>query len=315
MNSMMADEKEPISHSAPSSPPKIPYAPLPPRDPPPTYETIVSLLSGQNNIRLPDDPPSLYPPSSHHVQNSPPSFRPSKTKGGHTRSLSSSSMSNFRAMNWFPFSSASVAPLAPNNEVRTTVLNLVRDLVQEHSSGSPAALGILQSCAEACNSHSVSLAEILQDKFIESHSPLYWAIVKRRQRDLHEDANDPAEPDLLDALLKQASPLNADTATELRQACLAISDHSMFQRLCILPQFTAASSADKVILGATLPPDDVTVELGPGNEGAFAVDFQIFQFHKRMMVSREIKHEFVARSTYLFAFFILLSKSNFYSHR
>lgn len=289
----MTNEKEPISDSAP----------FPPRDPLPTYETLVSLFNGQNNIRLPDDPPSLYPSSSHHVQNSPPSFRPSSvTKGGHARSLSSSTMQNFR--DWFPFSSSApvASTLAPvrksNNEVRTTVLNLVRDLVQEHGSGSPAALGILQSCAEACNSHSVSLAEILQDKFIESHSPLYWAIVKSRQPDLHEDTNDPAEPDLLDALLRQASPLNADTVTELRQACLAISDHSMFQRLCILPQFTAASGADKVILGATLPPDDVTVELVPGNEGAFAVNFQIFQFHKRMMVSREIKHEFVARSTF-----------------
>ena len=59
----------------------------------------------------------------------------------------------------------------------------------------------------------------------------------------------------------------------------------MFQRLRILPQFTATSDADKVILGAILlAPDDVTVELGPGNEGAFAVNIQ---FHKCIV------HEFV----------------------
>ena len=61
----------------------------------------------------------------------------------------------------------------------------------------------------------------------------------------------------------------------------------MFQRLRSLPQFTATSDADKVILGAILSPDDVTVELGPGNEGAFAVNIQIFQFHKCIV------HEFV----------------------
>jgi hypothetical protein len=59
------------------------------------------------------------------------------------------------------------------------VLGLVRDLVQDHSSGSPAALGILQSCADACASHSVSFSAILQENFIENHTPLYWAIVKR----------------------------------------------------------------------------------------------------------------------------------------
>jgi hypothetical protein len=201
-------------------------------------------------------------------------------------------------MNWFPFSSSSVTTppsRKSNNEVRTTVLHLVRDLVLEHSSGSPAALGILQSCAEACNSHNVSLSDILQEKFIESHSPLYWAIVKRRQLETTEDLTD---PDLLDALLKRSAPLDGDTVLELRQACMATSDHSMFQRLSILPHFTTTSAVDRVILGTTLP-DDVTVELGSGNDGAFAVHLHLFQFHKRMMLSSEITHEFIARSIYI----------------
>jgi len=80
-----------------------------------------------------------------------------------------------------------------------TVLNLVRDLVP----------GRLQPPASyrACNSHNVSISEILQEKFIESHSSLYWAIVKRRQPDAHDDLGDPTEPDLLDALIRQSSPL------------------------------------------------------------------------------------------------------------
>ena len=46
-----------------------------------------------------------------------------------------------------------------------------------------------------------------------------------------------------------------------------------------------------IILGSTLPPDDIAVELGPGKDGAFSVDFQLYQFHKRTMASREIKHD------------------------
>jgi len=56
------------------------------------------------------------------------------------------------------------------------------------------------------------------------------------QPDAHEDHPvDPTEPDLLDALIKQLSPLDADTVSELRQACLATSGHSTFRRLSILP--------------------------------------------------------------------------------
>lgn len=45
-----------------------------------------------------------------------------------------------------------------------------------------------------------------------------------------------------------------------------------------------------------MPLDEVTVEIGPGSEGAFAANFQIHQFHKRMMISKEIVLEFIARN-------------------
>ena len=316
----MSNEKESLSSDTISPSPPFPPLPPPLREAPPAYESllITSLLIPQNRIRLPEDPPLTISSTNHHIHTRP-SNPPSRA--GHTRSLSSSSLSSLKGKVWFPFSSTSSSSAAsslrkPNNEVRTTVLNLVRDLsVQGDSSSrsSPAALGILQSCAEACRAHAVSLSAILQDKFIESHSPLYWAIVKRPHEDNGDDDNNDNNPDgpkLLDALLKQASPLNADTVAELRQACLATSDHVMFQRLRILlPQFTMTTGADMIILGSTLPPDDIAVvELVPGNDGAFSVDFQLHQFHKRMMVSREIKHEFVARSTSLTLFLFFTYK-------
>ncbi|KAJ3504041.1 hypothetical protein NLJ89_g8145 [Agrocybe chaxingu] len=70
----------------------------------------------------------------------------------------------------------------------------------------------------------------------------------------------------------------------------------MFQRLRLLPQFKTVSGADQIILGGTITPDDVTVELGAGTEGAFSTTFVVHQFHKRMMISKEIRLEFVARN-------------------
>lgn len=293
----MSDEKEPLTRSVPSSPPHRPLSLA--AEGLPAFQPIVSLFKGQNSIRLPDSPTITSGSSISHHPSSDTSSHPifPKARRGHVRTQSSSSISSLKGKGWFPFSSTP-PKRKPNNEVRITVLNLVRDLVLEHSSGSPAALGILQSCAEACNSHSVSLSAILQERFIESHSPLYWAIVKRRQPDPHEELDDTMDPDLLDALLKKSSPLDAETVAELRQACLATSDHFVFQRLSILPHFTTTSGVDRVVLGATLPPDDVSVELGWANEGAFTVHFHLFQFHKRMMLSKEINHEFIARSMY-----------------
>lgn len=272
----MPSEKEPLDNTASASL----FEP-----PPPAYETL-NQTSGRRKSA--DHGPI-------HLPNSPPPFRPSKV--AHTRSLSSSSVGSLKGKkSWFKFSSPTPSSSSRTlNEVRTTVLGLVRDLVQEHSSGSPAALGILSSCAEACSSHTISLCAILQEKFIESHSPLYWAIVKRSKPN-SPPQDQPEEPDLVGALISHSAPLNEDTISELRLACLATSDQSMFQRLRHLPQFSTISGADQILLGADIPLDEVTVEIGPGSEGAFAANFQIHQFHKRMMISKEIVLEFIARS-------------------
>lgn len=276
----MPSEKNPLANTA-SAPL---FEPLPP-----AYET----LSQTGGRRKSADHGPI------HLPNSPPLFRPpNATPKSHTRSLSSSSVASLKGKkSWFKFSSPTPSSSSRTlNEVRTTVLGLVRDLVQEHSSGSLAALGILSSCAEACSSHTISLSAILQEKFIESHSPLYWAIVKRPKQNTSSVEDQPEEPDLVGALISHSAPLSEDTISELRLACLATSDQSMFQRLRHLPQFSTISGADQILLGGDIPLDEVTVEIGPGSEGAFAANFQIHQFHKRMMISKEIVLEFIARS-------------------
>jgi hypothetical protein len=43
------------------------------------------------------------------------------------------------------------------------------------------------------------------------------------------------------------------------------------------------------------PPDSITVEDVPGDEGAFAANFEIAHFQQRMRVSKRIALEFIAR--------------------
>ena len=273
---------------------------------PPAYESLSSTRTDQATRTLIDEQQPV--PHQASISNSlgshPPSFGGiESTQKSHTRSPSSSSVASFkgRKTGWFSFSSP--VPSKTPHEVRSTVSGLVRDLVQDHSSGSPAVLGILRSCADACISHGVSFSTILQDKFIEHHTPLYWAIVKRASGPSDHNGGEGSlekRNDLVTALLPYTvSPLNPDTILDLRMACMATSDQVMLQRLQRHPVFSSISGSDQVLMGGSPSADDVTVEIGPGDEGAFSVNCVVAQFHKRMMVSKEIILHFIARSTCL----------------
>ncbi|KDQ29940.1 hypothetical protein PLEOSDRAFT_1021085, partial [Pleurotus ostreatus PC15] len=157
-----------------------------------------------------------------------------------------------------------------------------------------SALGILQSCAEACAAYELSLSTILQERSVEDHTPLYWAVIKRQPDESMDD--DTQIPDLLTTLLSFSAPLTPETISEIRLACLITSDQQLFQRLRLSPQFSPLSGTDEIILGGPIPPDEITVEDTVGDEGAFAVNMAIVQFQKRMQVSREVIVEFIARS-------------------
>ncbi|KAJ3561838.1 hypothetical protein NP233_g9949 [Leucocoprinus birnbaumii] len=201
---------------------------------------------------------------------------------------SSSSAKGKGRAQWFQFGSKT------SKDVKSTTLGLVRDLVREEFQ-SPAAFAILQSCAEACTSHGLSFSSILQEKSIEGHTPLYWAIVKRRPDETQDaDAN---VQDLLTALLSHSAPLTQSTMSDVRHACLVTSDQPLFQRLRQSPDFGAGSAVDELLIGVTLPPDDVEVVNFPDDEGSFAVNIGIMKFQKRMMIAKNITIEFIARTT------------------
>ncbi|KAJ7714359.1 hypothetical protein B0H16DRAFT_1667211 [Mycena metata] len=195
------------------------------------------------------------------------------------------------ATSWFPSSTT--------RQVRATVLGLVRDLVKlSPSDQSAVVISVLQSCVEACASHGISISTLLQEKSVEGHTPLYWAIIKRPRPSKAESAPDESL-DLLTALLAFSTPLTPSTTSDVRLACLLMSDQELFRQLRAAPEFAPLSATDALLLDATSPPDDVAVEDLPSGAdtgmGAFAVEFVLMRFQKRMNVSGAVSIEFIAR--------------------
>ncbi|KAF7308764.1 hypothetical protein MKEN_01075500 [Mycena kentingensis (nom. inval.)] len=242
-----------------------------PLDAPPAYE---------ESTTQPVAGPSRYPADTKHqpaqVNASSPPKTPQSTAGS-----------------WFGFASPAT------RQVRTTVLGLVRDLVKTPAdeTNSAVATSILKSCAEACSANGLSLSALLQEKSIEGHTAIYWAIVKRPAvATTSADASPPSSLDLLTALLSLAAPLTADTISDIRLACLLTSDQALFQRLrSSAPDFSPLSPTDQLLLDASSPPDSILVENTPHDEFAFGVDFTIVRFQTRMRVSKCVELDFIAR--------------------
>ncbi|XP_006460566.1 hypothetical protein AGABI2DRAFT_203651 [Agaricus bisporus var. bisporus H97] len=251
-----------------------------PSEAPPAYDSIT--LGSQRSPLLDLKSPTPSGPST----STSPSSPPSTLSKYPTSSASSSTAKGKGKVQWFNF------PSKTSKDVKATTLGLIRDLVREDFQ-TTAAFGILQSCAEACKTNGVSLASILQEMSIEGHTPLYWAIVKRRPDDRQDDSTQ--IPDLLTSLLSFSTPLSSAAVADIRHACLITSDQPLFQRLRQSPDFNSGSATDEMLIGVTLPPDDVEVIDLPDDEGSFAVNFGVVKFQKRMMISKSISIEFIAR--------------------
>jgi hypothetical protein len=152
------------------------------------------------------------------------------------------------------------------------------------------AISILKSCVDACAANGLSISTVLQEKSVEGHTPLYWAIIKRPAESAADENRD-----LLTALLALSTPLTPATVSDVRLACLLMSDQALFQQLRASPEFAPMSATDEMLLDATMPPDAILVENMPGHAGAFAVDFAIVRFQKRMHVGNAVVLEFIAR--------------------
>ncbi|PIL33720.1 hypothetical protein GSI_04345 [Ganoderma sinense ZZ0214-1] len=196
-------------------------------------------------------------------------------------------------------------------EVRTTLLGLLRDLVKQNDAA--GALGVLESCADACRTYDLSLSALLQEQSVEGHTPLYWAIINRPthpQGPQNAEDADGARPDLVSALLALAAPLSDATVDEIRLACLHTSDHAFFQTLRRSPAFSPLTGTEEILLGGSVPVDDVDVEDVKADEGAFVARFRIPLFQKRMRISGTIRLEFIAKGR-LWELSFIVAKSDF----
>ncbi|KAJ7730358.1 hypothetical protein DFH07DRAFT_848780 [Mycena maculata] len=189
-------------------------------------------------------------------------------------------------------------------EVRKTVTGLIHDLVRDQTIDSNMACdGILQSCSEICVDHSLNLPSLLQQPYIEDHTPLYWAIVKRPA-----DQSEPAPfetPPLIRALLLYSAPLKESTLRDIRLACLHTCDQWLFQSLRMSPEFCALSHKDQLLLGVQVPPDTIAVSTPPRHDAPFTVDFELAHFQRRMRVSRRVTLDFISHARmWQIAFFV-----------
>ncbi|KAI0365080.1 hypothetical protein BV20DRAFT_973645 [Pilatotrama ljubarskyi] len=249
------------------------------QDAPPSYDALDNVpppLPRSEKAGPSSGPPSA---SSQYLSPTSPTGKSSPLslpsgKGSGKRSPSS----------WFSFGPSARA----SKEVRATVQGLLRDLVKQ--TDAQGAFGVLESCADACRSYDVSLSALLQERNVEGHTPIYWAIINRPAGGPRPD-----EPDIVTALLSYAAPLSDATVDEVRLACLHTSDHGLFQRLRRSPAFAPLSGSDEIILGSNVPVDDVEVEDVPGDEIGFVAKFRMPMFQKRMRISQEINLEFIAK--------------------
>ncbi|KAI0800180.1 hypothetical protein C8Q74DRAFT_1313909 [Fomes fomentarius] len=203
---------------------------------------------------------------------------------------------------WFNFGPSSRA----TKEVRTTILGLLRDLIKQGDAA--GALGVLESCADACKTYDLSLSSLMQEKSIEGHTPIYWAIINRPSLPPR-----PEDPDLLSAVLSHAAPLTDATVDELRLACLHTSDHALFQKLRRSPAFSPLTGREELITGGSTPIDDVDVEDVKEDEVLFVARFKIPMFQKRMRISGAVRLEFIAKGRLWELSFFVAQKDDVWS--
>jgi hypothetical protein len=196
-----------------------------------------------------------------------------------------------------------------DKEMQETILKLVRDVVKHDTQ--PSSVSIIMSCIDACRARGISFESLLQEKSIEGHTPLYWAIVKRPSG-VPMDSDMPSIG-VIDLLL--SFPLTESTRQEARQACLLSSDDELFQRLRRSPGFATISGSDDMLNLGEGAPDLVRVHNESGaKDGDFAVSFHIVDFQRRMRISKKIHLEFIARGRIWSFDFRVYTPTNLYAH-
>ena len=215
--------------------------------------------------------------------------------------------------------------------VRASIRNLLqREMTLDES------YGIVSSCASTCHSNRLDFSCILQERSIEGHSPIFWAILSRYNsfRNLSFMPHNLVEQtkQFLIWFLSHVTQMTVVGRAELRSVALVVADNDLLQRLHALPGVNQLSGIERVLLidlarsvawkdkkdertdneRADLQNERPTQvvhsfgdvaevkesSLGSGKDtGLFNVSLAITMFQRRMRVSREISIEFIAKGT------------------
>lgn len=185
----------------------------------------------------------------------------------------------------------SYASWTTKQTVHSTILDLVRDIVKQKYPAINSISNLFDGLSETCHSYRISFSSLLQQKSIEKHTPLFWAIILRPPMQQF-----PTSDDLVITLLSHSAPLMPSTIAEMRYACLLTSNHALFQHFRRCPSFSPLSGTDEMIFGTPISPDTIEVEeVAESETGDFLAKFEILEFQKRMRVSHQIQLEFIAR--------------------
>ncbi|KAH8986228.1 hypothetical protein EDB86DRAFT_3082952 [Lactarius hatsudake] len=196
---------------------------------------------------------------------------------------------------WLPTSIFGLSNAA-KEQVRGTTQSLLRDLLSQARPSEHEWLSVLTSCSESCDAQGLNFSALLQEPFVEGHSPVYWAILKRPVIPPRADHTTPTtDPDtLVMAILDASIPLNAQSVADTRLACMTVSDNALFARLGQRYEgFSPHLGTDKVLLGGADAVDSVVVDESHGGD-AFTARFSLTQFPLRMRVSKLARVEFIA---------------------
>ncbi|KAG1840065.1 hypothetical protein DFJ58DRAFT_667355 [Suillus subalutaceus] len=131
-------------------------------------------------------------------------------------------------------------------------------------------------------------SKLLQQPNIEGHTALYWAIVNNRREALWVFMN--FIPKLLPA-----------SSSDLRLACMMVSDHTLFTQLDVSEKLNPEDDSLRHFLGCPL--DEIQVQ--ELDNGCFIASFQMRSFQKRLRITLGMGIEFVARGMWSISFIFL----------
>ncbi|KAK7450553.1 hypothetical protein VKT23_012862 [Stygiomarasmius scandens] len=134
------------------------------QDEPPSYDDTLAQSKPQTEKKLSRDAKAAVPTTSTGIASSTTSYK-GKGKAAPT------------SKSWWPFSTKDARQSQTHRiQTRAIVLGLIRDLVRSQSQKTytdGTIEDILDSCADACESIGLSFSQLLQEKYIGGHTPIY----------------------------------------------------------------------------------------------------------------------------------------------